>query len=146
MANESAFGGDLINASMPTATVIPILNYADVAVAATWLCRVFGFRQRLRIGEHRIQLEVGAGAIVIAKLDAAAGLAGHCNHAVMVRVLNVGQHFETAVQQGATVFGEPVSMPYGERQYSATDLGGHHWTFSQSEASVDPQLWGGSVV
>jgi uncharacterized glyoxalase superfamily protein PhnB len=36
--------------------------------------------------------------------------------------------------------------PYGERQYSAVDVGGHHWTFSESIADVDPADWGGELV
>jgi hypothetical protein len=27
-----------------------------------------------------------------------------------------------------------MNMPFGERQYTAQDLGGHRWTFSQSIA------------
>src|SRR4029450_93676 len=53
------------NRSMPPGPVIPELPYADVPVAARWLCSAFGFRERLRIGSHRIQLHVGAGAIVV---------------------------------------------------------------------------------
>jgi len=44
----------LTNRSMPRATVIPELGYADVTEAAAWLCRAFGFSVRLRIGNHRI--------------------------------------------------------------------------------------------
>ena len=46
--------------------MIPVLHYPDVAGAAAWLCRAFGFTERLRIGNHRVQLAVaGAGAIVV---------------------------------------------------------------------------------
>ena len=44
------------NRSVPSATVIPELAYPDVGVACDWLCRAFGFRERLRIGNHRAQL------------------------------------------------------------------------------------------
>jgi uncharacterized glyoxalase superfamily protein PhnB len=47
---------------------------------------------------------------------------------------------------GATVLGTPTDYPYGERQYSALDPGGHRWTFSQSIADVDPAAWGGELV
>ena len=40
----------------------------------------------------------------------------------------------------------PRTTPYGERQYTAEDPGGHHWTFSQSIADVDPASWGGTLV
>jgi uncharacterized glyoxalase superfamily protein PhnB len=40
----------------------------------------------------------------------------------------------------------PADYPYGERQYTAEDPGGHHWTFSESIADVDPASWGGTLV
>ncbi len=49
------------NRSAPAATVIPVLSYEDISEASRWLCEVFGFRERLRIGNHRIQLHVGEG-------------------------------------------------------------------------------------
>jgi uncharacterized glyoxalase superfamily protein PhnB len=38
---------------------------------------------------------------------------------------------------------EPTDFPYGERQYGAEDLAGHHWTFSETLADVAPEDWGG---
>jgi hypothetical protein len=35
---------------------------------------------------------------------------------------------------------------YGERQYTAQDLAGHQWTFSETLADVDPGTWGGDYV
>jgi uncharacterized glyoxalase superfamily protein PhnB len=89
----------IANQSVPTATVIPELPNDDVAQASEWLCRAFGFKERLRIGAHRAQLVLGDGAVIV--------------------------------------------TARGERQYSAEDLGGHVWTFSQSIADVDPASWGG---
>jgi uncharacterized glyoxalase superfamily protein PhnB len=37
----------------------------------------------------------------------------------------------------------PADFPYGERQYTVQDPGGHIWTFSQTIADVDPAAWGG---
>ena len=131
---------------MPAATVIPVLHYPDVAVAATWLCRAFGFTERLRVGSHRVQLSVGRGAVVVAHGASAVADTQPAAHSVMVRVLNVNQHVERARNAGAKILAEPASFPYGERQYSAVDLAGHVWTFSQSESSVDPGDWGGQLV
>jgi uncharacterized glyoxalase superfamily protein PhnB len=36
----------------------------------------------------------------------------------------------------------PTDMPFGERQYTVEDLGGHRWTVSQSIADVAPEEWG----
>jgi predicted metal-dependent HD superfamily phosphohydrolase/uncharacterized glyoxalase superfamily protein PhnB len=137
---HEVFAADRANRSMPSATVIPVLPCRDVAEAAAWLVRAFGFAERLRIGGHRIQLAVGEGAVVLAEGDPGDGAR------VMVRVRDVDAHHARAVEQGADVSGEPVSHPYGERQYSARDPSGHVWTFSQSVADMDPAAWGGELV
>jgi uncharacterized glyoxalase superfamily protein PhnB len=41
---------------------------------------------------------------------------------------------------------EPTDFEYGERQYSAEDLAGHQWTFSETLADVAPEDWGGESV
>jgi uncharacterized glyoxalase superfamily protein PhnB len=51
-----------------------------------------------------------------------------------------------AARNGAHILSPPTDYPYGERQYSAEDLGGHRWTFSQSIADVDPASWGGTPL
>jgi uncharacterized glyoxalase superfamily protein PhnB len=58
----------LANRSIPAATVIPVLSYPDVNQAATWLCDAFGFSVRLRIGTHRIQLNVGNAAVILREM------------------------------------------------------------------------------
>ena len=55
----------LTNRSMPNCSVIPELAYPDVGAAVEWLCEAFGFTVRLRIGNHRAQLNAGDGAIVV---------------------------------------------------------------------------------
>jgi uncharacterized glyoxalase superfamily protein PhnB len=40
------------NLSMPTAVIIPVLDYTDVLAAVTWLEEAFGFEVRLRIEAH----------------------------------------------------------------------------------------------
>jgi uncharacterized glyoxalase superfamily protein PhnB len=49
---------------MPSSPVIPVLAYDDVAEAADWLCRTFGFAERWRAGSHRAQLSIGADGTV----------------------------------------------------------------------------------
>jgi uncharacterized glyoxalase superfamily protein PhnB len=131
------------NRSIPAVTVIPELAYEDVAGAAAWLCDTFGFTERLRIGTHRIQLTIGTGAsrgamVVTASTGGRAG----ADHAVMVRVEDVRAHHAHAVARHARIANVPADHPYGERQYTAIDIGGHRWTFTQSIADVDPRTWG----
>ncbi|MGH8265306.1 MAG: VOC family protein [Steroidobacteraceae bacterium] len=134
----------LTNRSMPPGTVIPELPYSDVVAAAKWLCTAFGFAERLRIGAHRVQLSVGNASIVI--VERGTGGSSTASSRVMVRVANVDAHRARAAAAGAHIDSEPTDYPYGERQYSALDLEGHRWKFSQSIADADPASWGGEAV
>jgi len=125
---------------MPASTVIPVLAYEDVAEAVDWLCRTFGFTERWRAGNHRAQLAVGDGAVAVTQGPPQG------RTTVMVRVDDVNASYERARERGARIIGAPADYPYGERQYTAVDLGGHTWTFSQSIADVAPEEWGGTSV
>jgi uncharacterized glyoxalase superfamily protein PhnB len=127
------------NRSVPDIDVIPVLAYPDVNEAADWLCRAFGFRVRLRIGDHRAQLMAGSGAVILVQGVGGAG-------SVHVRVEDVDGHQVRALAAGAIVSGPPETFPFGERQYSATDLAGNTWTFSESVEDVDPATWGATDV
>ena len=133
------------NRSMPAGTITAVLHYADVPQAVDWLCRSFGFTERLRIGSHRVQLQVGDGAVVVTDGGASASTAS-ATHSMMVRVADVDAHHARAQAAGATIHSPPTTQPYGERQYSVTDIGGHQWTFSQTVADVDPADWGGDLI
>jgi uncharacterized glyoxalase superfamily protein PhnB len=61
----------------------------------------------------------------------------------MVRVADVDAHYQQAKAFRAEIISPPTDYPYGERQYTVKDPGGHRWTFSQTIADVDPQTWGG---
>jgi uncharacterized glyoxalase superfamily protein PhnB len=111
-----------------------------------WLCGAFGFAERLRIGNHRAQLTLGAGAVVATQRDASAHNGADASHSVLVRVDDVDAHCARAEAAGARIVQRPTTHPYGERQYSAVDPGGHAWTFSQSVEDVDPASWGGVLV
>jgi len=136
------------NRSMPAGTVIPVLSYPDVREAVDWLCRCFGFVERLRIGEHRAQLSIGEGSVVVAGLKGHPGAAGAgtSDQSVMVRVADVDGHHERSRRLGVAILSPPTDYPYGERQYTAEDPAGHRWTFSQTLADVDPQEWGGTLL
>jgi uncharacterized glyoxalase superfamily protein PhnB len=129
------------NRSMPSSGVIPVLTYPDVIDASKWLCAAFGFKERLLIGTHRVQLDAGSGAVVVA--GGPASEASRASFSVMIRVDDAAAHFARAKAQGATIISEPTDYPYGERQYSAQDLAGYVWTFSQTVSDVDPASWGG---
>jgi uncharacterized glyoxalase superfamily protein PhnB len=138
----------LANRSIPSCTVIPELAYPNIGEAIDWLCAAFGFTLRVRIANHRAQLNVGDGAVVLTEgasdgnetSPTRAGL----GHSVLVRVSDVDAHHDRARQHGARILRPPADHPYGERQYTAQDFLGRSWTFSQSIADVAPEEWGGT--
>jgi uncharacterized glyoxalase superfamily protein PhnB len=137
------------NRSVPDATVIPVLVYPDVRAAVVWLTDTFGFDERVRIGEeHRSQLQFGDGAVIVAdvRADRTPPRSGQVTHSVLVRVENAQVHCEQARAAGARILMEPTDTPFGERQYTAEDLSGHQWTFTETLADMAPEEWGGETV
>jgi len=126
-----------------------VLVYPDVREAVAWLTEAFGFAERLRIGEnHRSQLSFGDAAVIVADVrnERRPPRPGEVTHSVVVRVEDAKAHCERARQHGARIVMEPTDFEYGERQYTAEDLAGHRWTFSETLADVDPADWGGELV
>ena len=134
------------NRSVPPATVVPILVYPDVRAAVAWLNAAFGFRERVRIGEsHRAQLSIGVdGAVILGDIrgEEFPPEPGRVTHFIRVRVDDVEAHFARAQGFGARVLDEPVDREYGERDYTAEDLGGHRWNFSETIRDVAPEEFG----
>lgn len=129
-----------VNRTMPPCTVIPELVYDDVAEAIDWLCDAFGFTERWRAGDHRAQLSFEGGTIAVTEPRTSKALPGP--RSLLVRVADAGAHLDRARDRGARIIAEPRDFPYGERQYTAEDPAGHHWTFSQSIADRAPEEWG----
>jgi uncharacterized glyoxalase superfamily protein PhnB len=140
------------NRSSPTATVVPILVYEDVGKALEFLTRAFGFKERLRAeyggSINHAQMDIGEGSIIIGKQGGpfkvpAGDTVSQYAH---INVENVDQHFAKAKAAGAVILKEPQEMPFGVRQYTAKDIGGHWWTFSQNVRDVDPSEWGARIA
>lgn len=129
------------NRSMPKSVIIPEIPYPDVSEAADWLCSNFGFVERLRIGNHRVQLTFNQGDLVVT----AAGSAPIARCSVMIRLTNIADHYADSVRRGVKIINPLADYPYGERQYTAEDFAGHYWTFSETIEDVNPRDWGGIV-
>lgn len=127
------------NRSMPPGDIIPELPYSNVLEAAEWLCRAFGFKKRLQIADHRVQLTFGNGSLVVIEK----GKLPNSSYSIMVHVEDVDRLCQCAKEAGAEVINPPTEYPFGERQCTLEDVGGHHWTFSQTIADIDPKSWGG---
>ena len=130
------------NRSIPESVVMPVLVYPDVRAAVAWLTSAFGCVERLRIGTHRAQLALGGGHLVATDGPPA----GAARSMLLVRVPDVDAHHRRARDAGAAIIAPPGDHVYGERQYTAEDLAGHRWTFSQTIADVDPASWGGEMI
>jgi uncharacterized glyoxalase superfamily protein PhnB len=119
------------NRSAPQGTIVPWLAYSDVSQAIAWLSGAFGFTAILHTPPepngtiHHAQLSVGQGAVVLTTRPLQSGVS------LFVPVEDVDAHYDHM---------------YGERQYTAEDLAGYQWTFSQSVADVDPAEWGAIVA
>lgn len=152
----------IINRLAPPGSVVPVLVYDEVATAAEWLCATFGFVERFRQmdGDGVVvtaQLVIGDGAVTLTPARVGQGFAspdeallrqprlGEICHKLSVRVSDVDGHHERALAAGATVLNPPTSYPFGERQYTAEDLAGHRWTFTESVADVAPDQVGAVV-
>jgi len=131
------------NRSIPPADVIPVLRVPDVPGAARWLVEALGFRERLRIADHRVQLVYGDGALVVAEARQAAG---EPDVSIMLRVADLDDLVARAIERGATTIHAPENHPYGERQATLRAPFGHVFTLSQSLADVDPADWGGELL
>lgn len=140
------------NRSAPTAAIVPILVYEDVGKALEFLARAFGFKERLRAewggSISHAQMDIGAGSIMLGKQGGpfTAPSGDTVSQYAHVYVDNVDQHFAKAKSEGAAILKEPADMPFGVRQYTAKDIGGHWWTFSQNIKDVDPAEWGAKVA
>jgi uncharacterized glyoxalase superfamily protein PhnB len=91
-----------------------------VRSAVAWLTEVFGFLERVRIGEdHRSQMQVGDdGAVIIADVrgEQQPPGAGVVTHVIKVRVADVDAQ------------------------------AGHRWQFTQTVRDVAPEEQGGETV
>ena len=128
------------NRSMPPGVIIPEIPYKDINEAADWLGKAFGFRKRLQIGNHRFQLSFGDTSVVAIEATDSSK-----SYSLMVHVDDVNRFYEQAKSMGAEIVNPPADYPFGERQCTVMDIGGHRWTFSQSIADVDPTTWGGTL-
>jgi uncharacterized glyoxalase superfamily protein PhnB len=139
----------LSNRSVPPSTVTPEFVYEDVEAAVGWLCDAFGLAVRWQAGDHRAQLWAGDGVLVVRDrppdVEPGSPVPG-ANASILVRVEDAEAVCARAQEHGARLVRELTDQPYGERQCTFEDLGGHRWTFTQSIADVAPEEWGGVSV
>lgn len=143
--------GVIHNRSVPADKVLPHIVYDDVVEAAEWLARTFGFAEHYRYGEPPAGVQMQLGSAWIMLRSARPGSVtptsvGHATQSLTVFVEDVDGHYARAKSAGAKIVEEPHETIYGEWQYGAEDLAGHHWLFSRHARDVDPREWGAIVA
>jgi uncharacterized glyoxalase superfamily protein PhnB len=142
----------LKNRSLPTDTLLPHVFYTDVDRAIVWLNKAFGFVEHYRFGGEPLsgaQVHLGNAWIMLTRAKEGRQSPAHCGRATQsltVFVEDVEKHFEIAKAAGAHIVEEPHETVYGEFQYAALDLEGHHWLFSRHAKDVSPSEWGATIA
>jgi uncharacterized glyoxalase superfamily protein PhnB len=141
------------NRSVPADVMLPHLVYEDVGAATVWLNRVFGFVEHYRYGAPHApegaQMHLDDAWIMLTRARpgrSSPAQAGGYTQSLTVFVADVDGHYHKAKAEGARIVEDPNETGYGERQYVAVDLEGHHWLFSQHARDVDPAEWGAMVA
>ncbi|HEY6446787.1 MAG TPA: VOC family protein [Acidobacteriaceae bacterium] len=139
------------NRSVPTDIVLPHVMYQDLPAAIAWLTRVFGFAEHYHYGEPMSGAQVHAGRAYLMLKQATKGESspaelGYGTQSLTIFVEDVEAHYARAKTGGAKILEEPHETVYGEFQYAAEDLDGHHWLFSRHARDLSPADWGAVMV
>jgi predicted enzyme related to lactoylglutathione lyase len=123
-----SFGGPNVTVSSPMMrTIIPELPFDDVAAGVAHYRDVLGFSVNYAQDDIGIMDRDKVRVALIARTERHTGI-GSCY--VYVRDADA-LHAELRAR-GAKVLGEPVSMPWGLRQFEVVDLAGNRITFGQT--------------
>jgi uncharacterized glyoxalase superfamily protein PhnB len=139
------------NRSVPVDTVLPHIRYRNLEEAIVWLHQVFGFSEHYRYGDplSGAQMHLG-GAWIMLKAAREGCLSpaelGYGTQSLTVFVEDVDAHFARALAAGARIVEDLHETIYGEMQYGAEDLEGHHWLFSRHARDVSPDVWGATLA
>ncbi len=129
--------------------VIPYILYADAAAALEFLCKAYGFEERMRMpgpDGKIMHAEVGyQGNSVM--LGTAMKDLGHASprelparHGMIVcYVDDVDAHYARAKAAGAKIMAEPEDQFFGDRTYRTAEPEGHEWAFHTHVRDVAPE-------
>jgi len=138
------------NRSVPVDTLLPHVNYRNLGEAMTWLSKAFGFEEHYRYGDGPSggQMWAGKGATQVRQArdgQKSPGQLGYGTQSSTLIVDDVDAHYARSKAAGARILEEPHETEYGEYQYAAEDLDGHHWLFSRHVKDRSPEEWGAVV-
>ena len=139
------------NRSVPTDVVLPHITYQDVEEAIAWLRGAFGFVEHYRYGNpvSGAQMSAGNALLMLNRAQDQREVPkrlGFGTQSLTVFIEDIESHFERAKSFGVTILEDLHETEYGERQYAARDLDGHHWLFSRHARDLSPDQWGATVA
>lgn len=122
------------------------LTYDDAASAMDWLCKAFGFTQRLVVpgADGSIvhsELSLGEAVVMVSspKPETDRVSPRHhqgISHSICVFTDDPDTHFQTAQAAGGEIIQEIKDEDYGCRGYMVKDPEGHVWYFSNYRPGV----------
>ncbi len=141
----------LENRSVPPDAILPHVMYQDLIAAIAWLSKTFGFTEHYRYGSppSGAQLHLCNAWIMVKQArpgNCSPAKLGFGTQSLTVFVEDVDAHFRRAKAAGAKILEEPHETVYGEFQYAAEDLDGHHWLFSRHARDLSPDEWGATIA
>jgi len=141
----------LENRSVPPDTILPHVEYQDLAAAVAWLTKTFAFIEHYRYGDpiSGAQLHIGNAWIMVNQADpgtSSPAKLGYGTQSLTVFVDDVDAHFHNSQAAGAKIVEDLHVTEYGERQYGVEDLDGHHWLFSRHARDISPDQWGATIA
>jgi uncharacterized glyoxalase superfamily protein PhnB len=142
----------ITNRSVPTDTVVPHVVYQNLPAALAWLTKAFGFTEHFRYGApddpSGVQVFFGNAVIMLQGPRGRSSPAqlGFGTQSLTLFVEDVDAHYANAKSAGAKIVEEPHETEYGEYQYGALDLDGHHWLFSRHATDRSPDEWGATLA
>ena len=132
-----------------SSTIYPSLTYDDAPAAIEWLCRAFGFTQRLRVpgpegSVMHSELSFGDAVVMVSSPKPEQGhvappKGGPVHGTLSLFVEDPDAHYARAKEAGAKIVHDLTDEEYGARGYMAQDPGGHLWYF----ATYRPGAWWG---
>lgn len=135
------------NRSVPTDTVLPHLFYRNLEDAIAWLTNSFGFKEHYRYGDpiSGAQMSACNACIMLKQMKPESQTPaelGFGTQSLTIFVEDLETHYANAQAACVTLVEDLMETVYGELQYAALDLEGHHWVFSCHNHDLSPAQWG----
>src|SRR5262249_16713924 len=115
---------------------LPELPFNDVAAAVAYYCDVFGFRINYQQHDLGVMYRDRVTVLLIARTPVAVSFMTHTPRhngigSFEVYVENADTLYAELSAKGANLQGEPVSHPWGLRDFRVLDIEGNRITFAQ---------------